>query len=260
MLCIEISLVFQKTGVLDFIIVFIIVSRSLPECREKQLIFSLFKVVNMKKGVVNKEAINFYIEDFKDTSSKLESTDQKCQFTIQLFVSFTTITVSVFAVLSEKLDLLSTNINLWFYLVIAFLIVSGECIFRYIVVGGYHHMIYVNRMNLLRVLILNACNLDEEIINNYSFNKIIKANNKGMGHKMQTMLNSIIGLLFVSVIINVFLTYGVMVKSILASLLIFYFAATLIVLNIKFSNSKCISADRESSIMENTLTKIKTND
>ncbi len=46
----------------------------------------------MKK--IEKSLSEFLIEDFKDTSTKLESTDKKVQFIVQIYTALVTVIIS----------------------------------------------------------------------------------------------------------------------------------------------------------------------
>lgn len=200
---------------------------------------------SMSKSDDKQQQYDFYVEDFKNTSDKLESTDKKCQFIIQLFVSFATITISVLSVYVSANSQI-TIANIWLLLILTFLIIIGEYTFKYNVIGNYHHTVYVNRMNTLRVLILFTCNADKTIAENYSFSELIKAKSKGMGYGMLMLLNCIISLLFITAGIVLYLTQKDTMYCVFECIFIIVLMICIFLINVQFYRKKCKDADEAS--------------
>ncbi len=141
--------------------------------------------------------IDFLIEDFKDTSAKLESTDKKIQFIVQIYTALVAaiLSASLFFlanqfskiedILNSK-DVIQTNNIIFpiFFITVIFLIGFASCVYFYNVRGNYTHRLYISRMNFLRRVILEINEVSTDKIENFFYaNKL--ATKVGMG----TILN-----------------------------------------------------------------------
>ena len=171
----------------------------------------------------------FLIEDFKDTSAKLESTDKKVQFIVQIYTALVTaiISASIFFLAShfskivnflKNNDGLKTN-NIFFLIfciILLFLFGFAVCVYYYSLKGNYIHAIYLNRMNFLRNVIFEKIGDYTGQIENFFYTKrsIIKV---GMGETLNKFLVFTISL-YISVAIWIFDVFS---KSILCFFVIF---------------------------------------
>jgi len=167
--------------------------------------------------------IKFYIEDFKTTSDKLESTDKKCQFIIQIYGSVVTILLSLMSILWDKSQLKHHELEIC--IIFALLIIVGQFIHRYILIGNSIHTIYLNRMNQLRRLILDTCKLNDKTKQNYGFLSQVPASSKGMGYTMQNMLQCVLIYMQITLLLEILsrdlsiirglISFGIIIISIL---------------------------------------------
>ncbi|MBL7087090.1 MAG: hypothetical protein ISS28_08390 [Candidatus Cloacimonetes bacterium] len=147
----------------------------------------------MKKSDTEKGFTEFLIEDFKDTSAKLESTDKKIQFIVQIYTALVAaiISASLFFLanqFSKIEDILKNNeafktnniIFPLFFIILLFLIGFAICVYSYNIRGNYTHRIYISRLNFLRRVILEINEVSTDKIENFFYiNKI--ATKVGMG-------------------------------------------------------------------------------
>ena len=170
----------------------------------------------MEKIITKTSLTEFLIEDFKDTSAKLESTDKKVQFMVQIYTALVTaiITASLYFLANyfNNINLSANNFNNIlvilnnnsvlktdsiifpiFGIILIFLLGFSICVYYYSLRGNYIHAIYLNRMNFLRNAIFKKTGNFPDQIENYFYTKrsIVKV---GMGNVLNMFLASTIGL------------------------------------------------------------------
>jgi len=132
----------------------------------------------------NKSNLEFLINDFNDISEKLESTDKKIQFSIQLFgiVISALITLMGAIFLSEKENSISSFKYIIMLTFVFISIIMGEFIYYYNLCGHCTHSIYVNRMNIIRKTLYTYDHIKH--FRDDSFTNIILATGKNMNYTM----------------------------------------------------------------------------
>lgn len=119
--------------------------------------------------------MEFYLTDFKDLSDKLEKTDNKIQFFVQLYIGI--ITASI-ALLAEKLILAGHyGLSGCFWLALG---AMGYFVMEYVLSAFKLHGSYVNRLNDLRKNFLSQQGKNDGFIENYGYTEPIPPNSNGM--------------------------------------------------------------------------------
>jgi len=142
--------------------------------------------------------IDFLIEDFKDTSAKLESTDKKIQFIVQIYVALITaiLSATLFFFANQFSDIIAITKNpdgqnnilfLFMGVILFFFLGFSCCVYLYNQRGNFTHRIYISRMNFLRNVILQKHKISTEKLENFYFtNK--KTGKVGMGAALNLFL------------------------------------------------------------------------
>lgn len=151
------------------------------------------KVTTAENLTKEKSLIEFLIEDFKDTSAKLESTDKKIQFVVQIYAALVTI------IISASIPSVSSNLFIGprgmlinasvkaifvspiFFVIVLFLAIFVVFVYCYSLRGGYAHTIYIARMNFLRNVIIKKIGVPPEQIKNFSYTQKKPPSKFGMG-------------------------------------------------------------------------------
>lgn len=119
--------------------------------------------------------MEFYLTDFKDLSDKLEKTDTKVQFFVQLYIGI--ITASI-ALLAEKLMLAGHyGFGGCFWLALG---AMGYFVMEYALAGFRMHHNYVNRLNELRSNMLRHYGKDRKFIEAYGYTGSVPVGKSGM--------------------------------------------------------------------------------
>ena len=135
-----------------------------------------------ENNVNTKGLMDFLIADFKDLSEKLEATDKKVQFCVQLYI---TIITAILAAIGANL-LKGEHNQVYLYISIFMFICSvvGEFIFLYMLSGQRIHFEYVNRLNYIRRIILKNNGKNDDFIKEYGYTNSIKPKRVGMNYYM----------------------------------------------------------------------------
>jgi len=194
----------------------------------------------MGEKTTEKSITEFLIEDFKDTSAKLESTDKKVQFIVQIYVAL------IAAILSASLFFLANHFRKIekilnnglktdnivfpiFIIILLFLFGFAVCVYLYSLRGNYTHSIYIARMNFLRYVIFKKIGNDNSQIENFFYTQKSKPTPIGMGNVVSLFLAFTIGL-YISLFTFVILILIVSVESILCFHYILVFVKPIILM------------------------------
>lgn len=171
-----------------------------------------------------KGLLEFYMADFKDLSDKLEKTDGKIQFFVQLYIGI--ITASI-ALLSEKLML--AGHYLFSGLFWAALGSIGFFVMQYVTAGIRIHYNYVNRLNFLRSTILKQLGMDLRFIHDYDYTKPIRHKTNGMNYWLIYFLIFAVTVFYCACAACLVLYEGYLLKDTLSAVVVvFLFVASLI--------------------------------
>ena len=120
------------------------------------------------------QRMEFYIEDFKDLSAKLEETDKKIQFSVQIYFGVVTACIAVLG--NEFL----TNHYLLSSVFFIGLGICGIFVLLFVHYGMKLHNSYLNRLNTLRANMLAFTGQSQTEIDKYGYTSVIKPSNRGM--------------------------------------------------------------------------------
>lgn len=128
------------------------------------------------------ELVHFLTVDFKDTSDKLESTDKKVQFFMQVYISLITAVLAAFAAgfIEEPTDNASLYVAAF---MLAFALI-GQFTLLYMLSGLKIHCEYINRLNYLRHEILSCIGKNRNFISKYGYTSSKQPEKSGMTYWM----------------------------------------------------------------------------
>ena len=130
--------------------------------------------------MTNYSVTRFYELDFKDTSEKMENTDKKVQFWVQIYI---TLISSVLVLFNSNIPgfLESHNNKI---IVFSALYLIGQILFCYVLASHSTHTEYVYKMNMIRCLLLLSSGMKKGFIENYGFIKCAATRKLGMTYSI----------------------------------------------------------------------------
>ena len=189
--------------------------------------------------MLNYEITNFYELDFKDTSDKMENTDKKVQFWVQIYITLISSTIILFT--SNIKGFMESSEHK--FVVFAVLYLLGQILFFYVLASHTTHTEYVCKMNTIRCLILSSLGKNKDFIKNYGFTKCNSPKKLGMTY-------SIIYLELIGTLVFAWLTTMTIVEttkhSCLYILLLIVFVINIEVLIFHYRKTKLIANNLES--------------
>lgn len=187
-------------------------------------------MVRRTKASNCERTVEFLQLDFKEISAKLESTDKKMQFCVQLYITLIT---AVLAAQGEKL-LEKLNKKEYLFLAVLMLVfyVIGQFILFYMLSGQKMHFEYVNRLNFIRRKIFEKNGEKKEFIESYGYTSHIEPKIAGMNYWMIYLVtSSIVSFAIISILLfrEHYKLKGLDGLSLI--LVVLFFNITIIVLN-----------------------------
>ncbi len=138
---------------------------------------------------IKKDIFDFLFMDFKEISEKLESTDKKVQFFIQIYVALIgaslTFIITFFGNYGKS-DSNDFNTQIYLYIFSAFFIlfIISQFILLYVLSGQKLHSDYVCKLNIIRNLILRNLGQSELFVEYYGYTKCFSPRKTGMNNWM----------------------------------------------------------------------------
>ena len=212
---------------------------------------------------MSKEVINFLIEDFKDTSGKLESTDKKVQFIVQIYTAIiSTVSSALIFFLAKHYKAIENVITnehrknaltafVWpFFLIIFMTIIAFNiCIYIYSLKGVSIHYKYLNRMNILRRKIVDSliAKFPDKLDGNYSYTAKVCFAGDGMNMTVT---------IYISILINLYITLAsfylwvLIYNNYTISLCILLFGVNIVICLVQYKYFKTVREETNEAIDE----------
>lgn len=149
---------------------------------------------------IKKDILDFLFIDFKEISEKLEATDKKVQFFIQIYITLIGASLTFIVTYIGKTDINNFNTQTYFciFLISFILFVISQLILCYVLSGQKLHTDYICKLNIIRCLILKNLKQTEDFIENYGYTKCFVPRKGGMNNWMIYLIIFII-ILFVAI-------------------------------------------------------------